>query len=146
MAEQLENVLHRLLQPDNAVIQQATAELKVAFRDPSVVPALCCILTRSANAQIRQFAAVLMRRRVGKQWRKLAPEMKESILEWRVEVVSFFICEKQHCKGALSYAGQPNSRFFYGDFIHLIATRYSVTIVWKKDILQENVCLNAGCV
>lgn len=79
MAEQLENVLNRLLQPDNTILQQATAELKIAFRDPSVVPALCCILTRSSNTQIRQFAAVLMRRRVGKQWRKLSPEVKESV-------------------------------------------------------------------
>ncbi|GCB83868.1 hypothetical protein scyTo_0024127, partial [Scyliorhinus torazame] len=55
----------------------ATAQLKDAFKDPSVVPALCNILASSPNPQIRQFAAVLVRRRVAKHWKKLSVDLKE---------------------------------------------------------------------
>ncbi|GCC39855.1 hypothetical protein chiPu_0023808, partial [Chiloscyllium punctatum] len=55
----------------------ATAQLKEAFKDPSVVPALCSILANSPNPQIRQFAAVLVRRRVAKHWKKLSVDLKE---------------------------------------------------------------------
>ncbi|XP_064416459.1 importin-4 [Latimeria chalumnae] len=79
MAESLEKILSNLLQPNNEIIQQATAQLKEAFKDPSVVPALCAVLTGSQNPQIRQFAAVLVRRRIVKQWKKLAPNLKENL-------------------------------------------------------------------
>ncbi|XP_051883850.1 importin-4 [Pristis pectinata] len=79
MAEVLEKILNNLLEPDTALIQQATAQLKEAFKDPSVVPALCTILTTAPNPQIRQFAAVLVRRRVAKHWKKLSVDLKENL-------------------------------------------------------------------
>uniref|UniRef100_V9KAN5 Importin-4 n=1 Tax=Callorhinchus milii TaxID=7868 RepID=V9KAN5_CALMI len=79
MAEMLEKILSNLLEPDTALIQQATAQLKEAFKDPAVVPALCTILTSCPNPQIRQFAAVLVRRRVAKHWKKLSPDLKNNL-------------------------------------------------------------------
>ncbi|XP_062916193.1 importin-4 [Mobula hypostoma] len=79
MAEVLEKILNNLLEPDTVLIQQATAQLKEAFKDPSVVPALCTILTSAPSPQIRQFAAVLVRRRVAKHWKKLSVDLKENL-------------------------------------------------------------------
>ncbi|XP_034768784.2 importin-4 [Acipenser ruthenus] len=79
MTDQLEHILSQLVQPDNAIIQQATAQLKQAFKDPAVIPALCGVMTTSQDAQIRQFAAVMVRMRVLKRWRKLAPDIKENL-------------------------------------------------------------------
>uniref|UniRef100_A0A8C4SHZ2 Importin 4 n=1 Tax=Erpetoichthys calabaricus TaxID=27687 RepID=A0A8C4SHZ2_ERPCA len=82
MAEQLqelEQILSQLVQPDNATLQQATAQLKTAFKHPHVVPALCTIMTNSMDPQIRQSAAVMVRMHVSKHWKKLAYDIKESM-------------------------------------------------------------------
>lgn len=79
MSEELERVLARLTEPDNAVIRQATAELKQAFKDPAIVPALCAVMTGSQNPQVRQSAAVMLRMRVRKHWKKISPDHRESL-------------------------------------------------------------------
>ncbi|XP_034990511.1 importin-4 isoform X1 [Zootoca vivipara] len=70
--EELEKILSDLLQPDNAVIQQATAQLKEALKHPLALSHLCQVISSSQNPQIRQFAAVLVRRRLTKHWRKIS--------------------------------------------------------------------------
>ncbi|RMX51322.1 hypothetical protein pdam_00004673, partial [Pocillopora damicornis] len=84
MAE-LEEILEKLLVPDNTVIRQATSQLREAFKNPAVVPALITVLGSSQNPQVRQYAAVLLRRRVVKQWTKLSPDvhamLRESLLQ-----------------------------------------------------------------
>ncbi|XP_051738311.1 importin-4 [Ctenopharyngodon idella] len=79
MSEELERILVRLTEPDNAVIQQATAELKQAFKDPAIIPALCAVMTGSQNPQVRQSAAVMLRMRVRKHWKKISPDHRESL-------------------------------------------------------------------
>uniref|UniRef100_A0A673GLS6 Importin-4-like n=1 Tax=Sinocyclocheilus rhinocerous TaxID=307959 RepID=A0A673GLS6_9TELE len=79
MSEELERILARLIEPDNAVIQQATAELKQAFKDPAIIPALCAVMTGSQNPQVRQSAAVMLRMRVRKHWKKISPDHRESL-------------------------------------------------------------------
>uniref|UniRef100_A0ACB8EX02 Uncharacterized protein n=1 Tax=Sphaerodactylus townsendi TaxID=933632 RepID=A0ACB8EX02_9SAUR len=69
--EQLEKILSDLLQPDNAIIQQATIQLKEALKQPTALSHLCQVMSKSPDPQIRQFAAVLVRRRLTKHWRKL---------------------------------------------------------------------------
>jgi hypothetical protein len=67
----IQTILERLLVPDNAVIQQATRDLQAVYRNPEVIPSLCTLLHSSPNPQIRQFAAVLLRKRLVKLWKKL---------------------------------------------------------------------------
>ncbi|CAI7993545.1 Importin-4 [Geodia barretti] len=67
----IQTILERLLVPDNAVIQQATRDLQAVYRNPDVIPGLCTLLHSSPNPQIRQFAAVLLRKRLVKLWKKL---------------------------------------------------------------------------
>ncbi|XP_066578957.1 importin-4 [Amia ocellicauda] len=93
MTEELESVLSQLTQPDNAVIQRATAQLRQAFKDPAVIPALCAIMTGSADPQIRQSAAVMLRMRVNKHWKKIIPEHRESL---KAVVLQAFQQETEH--------------------------------------------------
>ena len=57
----MEGILERLLVPDNNVIKAATAELRVAFKQPDFVAQLCSLLDSSSSPQVRQYAAVLLR-------------------------------------------------------------------------------------
>ncbi|XP_015437006.1 PREDICTED: importin-4 [Dufourea novaeangliae] len=69
----MEEILSKLLVADNSTIQQGTAELREAFKKPESTPALCQLIISSPNSQIRQYAAVLLRKRYGKSkhWLKL---------------------------------------------------------------------------
>ncbi|CAK6951906.1 importin-4 [Scomber scombrus] len=93
MTEELEQILSQLTQPDNAVIQQATAQLKQAFKDPAIIPALCAVMSSSQNPQIRQSAAVMLRLRVKKHWKKISPNDRESL---KAVVLQAFMQETEH--------------------------------------------------
>lgn len=67
----MESIFARLLIPDNETIRQATAELQEIYKHPSIVPGLCEVLEGSQNPQYRQYAAVLLRKRLVKLWKKL---------------------------------------------------------------------------
>nr|XP_025726040.1 importin-4 isoform X1 [Callorhinus ursinus] len=75
----LEQILRELLLPDTERIRRATEQLQTALRDPAALPALCDLLASAADPQIRQFAAVLIRRRLSTRWRRLAAEHRESL-------------------------------------------------------------------
>ncbi|KAF1372872.1 hypothetical protein PFLUV_G00254400 [Perca fluviatilis] len=93
MTEELERILLQLTQPDNAAIQQATAQLKQAFKDPAIIPALCAVMSGSQNPQIRQSAAVMLRMRVKKHWKKIIPNDRESL---KAVVLQAFMQETEH--------------------------------------------------
>jgi len=77
----MESILSRLLVPDKQVIKTATEELRMAFKHPGVVPELCGVLSTSTMPHIRQYAAVLLRKKFSKQagWNKLKTEEKAQI-------------------------------------------------------------------
>ncbi|KAM3940229.1 importin-4 isoform 1-T2 [Leptodactylus fuscus] len=87
MANILEAILTSLLQPDNAVIQQATAQLKEAVKDPMIIPALCGVLQGAQDPQIRQFAAVLLRRRLIKRWKQMPVDQQNSVKSLLLEAI-----------------------------------------------------------
>lgn len=93
MTAELEQILSQLTQPDNAAIQQATAQLKQAFKDPAIIPALCTVMSGSQNPQIRQSAAVMLRLRVKKHWKKITPSDRESL---KAVVLQTFMQETEH--------------------------------------------------
>ncbi|XP_026219835.1 importin-4 [Anabas testudineus] len=93
MTEKLEEILSQLTQPDNALIQQATAQLKQCFKDPAIIPALCAVMSGSQNPQIRQSAAVMLRLRVKKHWKKISPNDRESL---KGVVLQAFMQESDH--------------------------------------------------
>nr|XP_020018519.1 importin-4 isoform X2 [Castor canadensis] len=75
----LEQILRELLLPDTKRIRRATEQLQIALRDPAALPALCNLLTSATDPQIRQFAAVLTRRRLSTRWRRLPAEQRTSL-------------------------------------------------------------------
>ncbi|CAL1596751.1 unnamed protein product [Knipowitschia caucasica] len=93
MTQELEKLLSQLTQPDNEVIQQATVQLKQAFKDPGIIPALCAIIGGSQSPQIRQTATVMLRLRVKKHWKKISPNDRESL---KAGVLQTFMQETEH--------------------------------------------------
>ncbi|KAM9552687.1 importin-4-like isoform 1-T1 [Salvelinus alpinus] len=71
----------------------ATAQLKLAFKDPAIIPALCAVMTGSQDSQIRQSAAVMLRMRVKKHWKKISPDHRESL---KAVVLQAFQQETEH--------------------------------------------------
>ncbi|XP_033183456.1 importin-4 [Bombus vancouverensis nearcticus] len=74
----MEEILLKLLVADNTSIQQGTAELREAFKKPESTPTLCQLIVSSTNSQVRQYAAVLLRKRYakGKHWLKLPQHIR----------------------------------------------------------------------
>lgn len=89
----LEQILRELLLPDTERIRQATEQLQTALRDPAALPALCDSLASAADPQIRQFAALLIRRRLSTRWRRLGAEHRESL---KSLVLTAFQRETEH--------------------------------------------------
>ncbi|XP_043411815.1 importin-4 [Prionailurus bengalensis] len=89
----LEQILRELLLPDTERIRRATEQLQIVLRNPAALPALCDLLASAADPQIRQFAAVLTRRRLSTHWRRLTAEHRESL---KSLVLSAFQRETQH--------------------------------------------------
>ena len=81
--EQLELLLTQVMQPEK--LQEAEATLNRAMQTPAFICDLAERLRHSASPQVRQLAAVLMRRRIGSHWRKLDPttqqQLKAALLE-----------------------------------------------------------------
>ncbi|XP_033352643.1 importin-4-like [Bombus vosnesenskii] len=74
----MEEILLKLLVADNTSIQQGTAELREAFKKPESTPTLCQLIVSSTNSQVRQYAAILLRKRYakGKHWLKLPQHIR----------------------------------------------------------------------
>ncbi|XP_042142842.1 importin-4 [Ixodes scapularis] len=81
MAASLENVLSRLLIPDNAVIMQATHELRELYKDPNIAQYLYATLCMAQIPQVRQYSAVLLRKKIckTKAWKQLSEEPKTAL-------------------------------------------------------------------
>ncbi|KAK6629085.1 hypothetical protein RUM43_002902 [Polyplax serrata] len=85
----MEEILSKLLVSNNAVIIQGTKELREAFKNPEAIPALCNVLSTSSNAQIRQYAAVILRKRLSKQknWNKIPNDVKTNIKQGILQIL-----------------------------------------------------------
>ncbi|XP_061660826.1 importin-4 isoform X2 [Syngnathoides biaculeatus] len=93
MSEELEQILLRMTEPDNALIHQATIQLKQVFKDPAIIPALCAVMSGSQSPQVREAAAVMLRLRVKKQWRKISHADRDCL---KVVVLQAFMQETEH--------------------------------------------------
>jgi hypothetical protein len=67
--------------PDSATIQAGTAELREAFKSANAIPELGTVLGSAADAQVRQYAALLLRKKLQRPrvWAKIPPEAQASI-------------------------------------------------------------------
>ena len=72
-------MLGQLLTPGTEAIRESEAALRRALANPNFVVDLFAQLQHSALAQIRQLAAVLVRRRIGAHWPKLAIPVRQQL-------------------------------------------------------------------
>lgn len=81
MAALLVQTLQELLFPDNYTTEQAKTEVKRMLRDTGCIPLLWQVLTTSSQSEVRQHAAVLLRRKVLKtrQWNSVSAEIRNQI-------------------------------------------------------------------
>eukprot|EP00624_Nannochloropsis_granulata_P005606 evm.model.NODE_3984_length_32566_cov_17.902445.2 len=75
----LEALLLQLTAPDTQVIQQAEAVVKKYVKSPICVAGLVQQMQGSKYIQVRQLAAMLLRRRLGPLWSKLDTKTKEAL-------------------------------------------------------------------
>ncbi|KAJ8668090.1 hypothetical protein QAD02_009753 [Eretmocerus hayati] len=90
----MEDIILRLCAADTQVVQQATEQLREAFKNPESTQALLQLLVGSKNPQVRQYAALLLRRRYskGKQWSQLGPQVKT---EFKAVILQAFVNEPE---------------------------------------------------
>jgi len=87
----MENILRSLLINDNNIISQGTTELRNALKNPEALGALCNVLATSNESQLRQYAAVILRKRFNKStnWTSLPAtarkELKSALLKLLVD-------------------------------------------------------------
>eukprot|EP00898_Chlorokybus_atmophyticus_P005187 jgi/Chlat1/566/Chrsp103S01005 len=76
---ELEIVLAAFLLPDNAARKAAEERVKALAKDPAVVPALLQLASASHHDEVRQLAAVLLRKRISGLWSRLAPDLQQQV-------------------------------------------------------------------
>ncbi|XP_017150960.2 importin-4-like [Drosophila miranda] len=81
MEAALDEIIAGLLCTDTKRIHNCTAALRKAFENPEALPVLCQMLVSTRETQIRQFAVVLMNKRLAKlrHWQMVPPEHQAGI-------------------------------------------------------------------
>ncbi|KAJ8598527.1 hypothetical protein CTAYLR_001323 [Chrysophaeum taylorii] len=77
----MEAILSALLHPDTRQIKQAEEALKPVLKKAGCVPALMYQLEMSGNPAVRQIAAVVLRKKIVKMWRKLKKTTQQHVKE-----------------------------------------------------------------
>ncbi|XP_010451154.1 PREDICTED: importin-4-like [Camelina sativa] len=88
MAQSLELLLIQFLMPDNDARRQAEDQINRLAKDPQVVPALIQHLRTAKTPNVRQLAAVLLRKRITGHWTKLSPQIKLHVKQSLIESIT----------------------------------------------------------
>ncbi|KAJ0095362.1 hypothetical protein Patl1_15768 [Pistacia atlantica] len=88
MAQSLELLLIQFLMPDNDARRQAEEQIKRLAKDPQVVPALIQHLRTAKTPNVRQLAAVLLRKKITGHWAKLSPQLKHLVKQSLIESIT----------------------------------------------------------
>jgi hypothetical protein len=88
MAQSLELLLIQFLMPDNDARRQAEDQIKRLAKDPQVVPALIHHLRTAKTPNVRQLAAVLLRKKITGHWSKLSPQVKQIVKQSLIDSIT----------------------------------------------------------
>ncbi|KAL6515235.1 hypothetical protein OROHE_018867 [Orobanche hederae] len=88
MAQSLELLLIQFLMPDNDARRQAEDQIKRLSKDPQVVPALIHHLRTAKTPNVRQLAAVLLRKKITGHWGKLSPQLRQLVKQSLTESIT----------------------------------------------------------
>ncbi len=85
----MESIIQQLLVPDNQSIAEGNRRLREALKLDDAVPQLCSVMTQSPSPQVRQYAALLLRKKLGKSntWSGLPPGTRQLIKEGSLEAL-----------------------------------------------------------
>lgn len=121
----MEQIIQNLLTADNNLIQKATASLQEAYKRPETIPALCEIVVSAQEPQIRQYSAVLLRKRLAKlRYWQMVPIEQQTII-------------KQGMLNALVQEQEKTVRGAIAQFIGVIVRHESdKRDPWMKEVLK----------
>ncbi|XP_047337583.1 importin-4 [Impatiens glandulifera] len=88
MSQSLELLLIQFLMPDNDARRQAEDQIKRLAKDPQVVPALVQHLRTAKTPNVRQLAAVLLRKKITGHWAKLNPQLRQLVKESLIQSIT----------------------------------------------------------
>ncbi|XP_076920880.1 uncharacterized protein LOC143582105 [Bidens hawaiensis] len=88
MSQSLELLLIQFLMPDNDARLQAEDQIKRLAKDPQVVPALIHHLRTAKTPNVRQLAAVLLRKKITGHWAKLPPHLRQLVKQSLIESIT----------------------------------------------------------
>lgn len=88
MSQSLELLLIQFLMPDNDARRQAEDQIKRLAKDPQVVPALVQHLRTAKTPNVRQLAAVLLRKKITGHWAKLSPQLRQLVKESLIQSIT----------------------------------------------------------
>ncbi|KAL3538547.1 hypothetical protein ACH5RR_001913 [Cinchona calisaya] len=88
MAQSLELLLIQFLMPDNDARRQAEDQIKRLAKDPQVVPALVHHLRTAKTPNVRQLAAVLLRKKITGHWPKLSPQLRQLVKQSLIDSIT----------------------------------------------------------
>ncbi|KAK9096070.1 hypothetical protein Sjap_021567 [Stephania japonica] len=88
MAQSLELLLIQFLMPDNDARRQAEEQIKRLAKDPQVIPALVHHLRTAKTPNVRQLAAVLLRKKITGHWAKLPPQLRQLVKSSLIESIT----------------------------------------------------------
>lgn len=74
--------------PDNDARRQAEEQIKRLAKDPQVVPALIHHLRTAKTPNVRQLAAVLLRKKITGHWAKLSAPIRQSVKSSLIESIT----------------------------------------------------------
>ncbi|KAB2628407.1 importin-4 [Pyrus ussuriensis x Pyrus communis] len=88
MSQSLELLLIQFLMPDNDARRQAEGQIKRLAKDLQMVPALVQHLRTAKTPNVRQLAAVLLRKKITGHWAKLSPQIKHLVKQSLIESIT----------------------------------------------------------
>ncbi|KAK2966659.1 hypothetical protein RJ640_002357 [Escallonia rubra] len=88
MAQSLELLLIQFLMPDNDARRQAEDQIKRLSKDPQVVPALVHHLRTAKTPNVRQLAAVLLRKKITGHWPKLPAHLRSLVKQSLIDSIT----------------------------------------------------------
>lgn len=86
--DQLGVLLGQFLVPDNASRKQAEEQIRRLSKDPLLVPALLHHVRCSPYPEVRQLAAVLLRKKITGHWMQLSAEMRNNVKSTLLESIT----------------------------------------------------------
>eukprot|EP00249_Psilotum_nudum_P024844 c29306_g1_i2 orf=418-3579(+) len=86
--DQLELLLVQFLRPDNEARMQAEEHINRLAKDPAIIPSLVYHVRAAHSSNVRQLAAVLLRKKIIGHWMRLTTQVRDSVKSSLLESIT----------------------------------------------------------